>query len=91
MKNSSFAAWRASREEISLEKFAELYPELCESLAYQESPPERIFLYWGHYFIVETEPGNFWLYIERDEHNEPYLDVQEMRLWLWCYDENCEL
>ena len=89
MTEKVFYDWQQTREEITLQDFAQKFPDIYEDWEIEESPPERIFIYRGDYWIFESEPSNFLVHIERDEYNEDYLEIAEMRLFLWAYDENC--
>lgn len=84
-----FHNWQQTRQEITLQEFAKKFPDIYEDWGIEEAPPERIFVYRGGYWIFESEPNVFRVHIERDEYNEDYLEVAEMRLFLWAYDENC--
>ena len=89
MTEKVFYNWQQTRQEITLQEFAQKFLDVYEDWKLEEAPPERIFLYRGDYWIFETEPNNFHVHMERDEYNENYLEVAEMRLFLWAYDENC--
>lgn len=86
--DSGFRDWQATRKVISLEEFAQKFPDIYKDWELEQSPPECIFLYHGDHWILESEPRNFQLHIERDEWNEFCLEIQEMRLFLWCWEEN---
>lgn len=84
-----FHNWQQTRQEITLQEFAQKFPDIYEDRELEEAPPKRVFLYRGDYWIFETEPNSFLVHIESYEYNEDYLEVAEMRLFLWAYDENC--
>lgn len=87
MTSSGFKDFQDSRKVISLEEFCKKFHEAADWLLHEESPPEKIFVYENEFWIAETQPGWFFLYLERDEYNCSELEIQEMRLYLWLWEE----
>lgn len=93
LQMSDFREWQKTRKEISLQQLEEFFPGTCEQFAFGEAPPEKIFWYRGDVWITQQNDGAgsyFWLYIERDDYTSEDLEILEMRMYLWAYDENCQ-
>ncbi len=88
---SAFKEWQQTRKEVSLQQLEDSFPGTSETFGFDEAPPEKIFSYEGDAWITQQSDGSgcyFWTFIEKVEYSCENVEPLEMRLFLYCLDED---